>query len=476
MAFSSFQDKKSLWLFLLLPVSLLIGILLLYQVIVQEKSIILFGIIGVLFFIICFWSIRISLILLIFSMLLSPEVGVGETVKREVSIRFDDVLLFIMTISWLARMAVFSSLGIILKNPLNRPIIAYSLLAVASTVLGTMYGGVIPSVGFFFVFKIIEYFFLFTIIVNYVQKEEDIHQLLSSLLIVFGLICIYGLFMVITGGDISAPFEGEKPERNTLGGYLVLMASVAAGVMLHTPSKLEKTLIACILPVFFVVLLFSISRSGWVSGVTSLIILFIYTKKKGVFFALILGVLLLFPFVIPEVVQERFNFTFFQKAHFGSQVKIGPVFLDTSTSARIFSYKLILNQLLKRPFFGYGVTGFGFIDGQFFRVLIEMGILGLASFLWLLSGVHRIIRNGMRAEASPRLKGMAVGFYAGFWGLMIHALSANTFLIVRIAEPFWCLTGLIVVFSHQQMAKSNLLEESAKASEAVANENHEGEI
>ena len=124
------------------------------------------------------------------------------------------------------------------------------------------------------------FFFLFTIVVNYVRKEDDIHQLLNSLLIVFGIICLYGLFMVFTGGDVSAPFEGEEPERNTLGGYLVLMASVAAGVMLHTPSKFEKTLIASALPVFFIVLLFSISRSGWVSGITALIILFIFTKKS----------------------------------------------------------------------------------------------------------------------------------------------------------------------------------------------------
>ena len=380
-----------------------------------------------------------------------------------------------MTVGWLARMAVFSDLGIILRNPLNKPIIAYSLLAIASTILGAMYGGVNPVVGFFFVFKIIEYFFLFTIVVNYVQKEEDIHQLLSSLLIVFGIICLYGVFQVVTGGDVSAPFEGEQPERNTLGGYLVLMASVAAGVMLHTPSKFEKILTASILPVFFIVLLFSISRSGWVSGIIALIILFICTKRKGVFFALILGVLLIFPFVIPDVVQERFNFTFFQKSYFGSQVKIGPIYLDTSTSARILSYKVVLSHFLKHPFFGFGVTGFGFIDGQFFRVLIEMGIVGLASFLWLLFGVHGIIRKGMKAEFSPRLKGMVVGFYAGFWGLMIHALTANTFIIVRIAEPFWCLAGLIVAFSHQQAANSNLLDEPAAASETVTNENYEGE-
>ncbi len=457
-------DKKRVILTLLFPVLLCIGILLLYQLIFQEKSIVLFGVIAVLFFIICFSSIRVSLILLIFSMLLSPEIGVAQTPGREVAIRFDDLLLFIMTISWLARMAVFSDLGIILKNPLNKPIFLYSALIIASTVLGTMNGTVNPALGFFFVLKMIEYFILFIIVVNYVRKEEDIHQLLSSLLIVFGIICLFCMFQVITGGDITAPFEGEKAERNTLGGYLVLMASVAAGVMLYTESRFEKLLIASCLPLFVVVLLFSISRSGWVSGITALIILFVSTRQKGIFFVLVMIILLIFPFFIPEVVQERFNFTFFQNSRFGSQVQVGSILLDTSTSARIFSYKLIISRFMEHPFLGFGVTGFGFIDGQFFRTLIEVGILGFGSFLWLLRSVHRSIRYAMKFDYTPRLMGMTVGFYAGFWATIIHAVSANSFIIVRIAEPFWCLTGLIVAYSFLPAAKSNLKEEEQKPS------------
>ncbi len=456
MLHSSSRDSRSAFVFLLFPVILVVAVALLYQLIVQEKTMILFATIAALFFIICFSSIRISLVLLIFSMLLSPEIEVAQTVKREVTVRFDDLLLFIMTISWLVRMALFSDLGVILKNPLNKPIILYSSVAVVSTVLGTMYGQVNPLAGTFFVLKMIEYFFLFTIIVNYVREEEHIHQLLSVMLIVFGIICLYGVVMILTGGDVSAPFEGEEAERNTLGGYLVLMASVAAGVMISTPSRMERILIASFLPVFFAVLLFSISRSGWVSGIAALIVLFFFTKKKGCFFTVILIVFLIFPFIMPDVVEERVSYTFAQNAHFGGQIQIGPFLLDTSTSARLFSYKIVLEQVFKHPFFGYGITGFGFVDGQYFRVLIEMGIIGLGALIWLLAGVHNMIRKGLKKMQSPRLHGMAVGFYAGFWGMVMHALSANTFIIVRIAEPFWCLAGLIVAYYHLTPAESNL--------------------
>ncbi len=453
MALSSSQEKNLLWITLLVPAIFILGVLLLYQVVVEDQSIIIYGILAVLFFIICFSSIRLSLILLVFSMLLSPEIGVAQTVKREVTLRFDDILLLIITIGWLARMAVFSDLGLMLKNPINKPIMAFSAVAAISTTLGAMNGNVNPLAGFFFVLKMVEYFFLFSIVVNYVRKEEDINQLLNSLLIVFGIICLYGLFMVLTGGDVSAPFEGEEPERNTLGGYLVLMASVAVGVMLHSKSQLERNLIAIILPIFLVVLLFSISRSGWLSAITALFVLFISTKRKGIFFAFILVALLIVPFVLPDIVQERISFTFFQSRRVGQQVQVGSVFLDTSSSARLFSYKLVLSKFLKNPLFGFGITGFGFIDGQFFRNLIEIGILGSVTFLWLLVGVHNIIRKATRIDFSPRLKGLTIGFYAAFWAMMAHALTANTFIIVRIAEPFWCIAGLMVSLSHLQMAK-----------------------
>ena len=92
------------------------------------------------------------------------------------------------------------------------------------------------------------------------------------------------------------------------------------------------------------------------------------------------------------------------------------------------------------------MTGYGFIDGQFFTVLTELGLVGLGAFIWLLASVHKIIRTAMHTEdLPPRLQGMVKGFYAGFWGILAHAMTANSFVIVRIAEPFWFITGLIVV-------------------------------
>jgi len=39
---------------------------------------------------------------------------------------------------------------------------------------------------------------------------------------------------------------------------------------------------------------------------------------------------------------------------------------------------------------------------------------------------------------------MALGFVAGTIGLVVHALGANSFIIVRIMEPFWFFAAVVV--------------------------------
>jgi hypothetical protein len=38
-----------------------------------------------------------------------------------------------------------------------------------------------------------------------------------------------------------------------------------------------------------------------------------------------------------------------------------------------------------------------------------------------------------------------MGFLDGFVGLLVHSIGTNTFIIVRIMEPFWFFLGIITV-------------------------------
>ena len=168
------------------------------------------------------------------------------------------------------------------------------------------------------------------------------------------------------------------------------------------------------------------------------------TKRKVVVVGLISIVLILSPLLLPKSVKDRVLFTFTQPEEAG-QVMIGDVHLDTSTSARLVSWRDALKDWTRYPILGYGVTGYLFVDAQYPRVLTETGIIGFFVFMYLLYSILKMCLNNLKVLKNNEYKGICLGFLAGYIGLLIHALGANTFIIVRIMEPFWFFVGIMAV-------------------------------
>jgi O-antigen ligase len=112
----------------------------------------------------------------------------------------------------------------------------------------------------------------------------------------------------------------------------------------------------------------------------------------------------------------------------------------------VASYKQGFEKWKRRPILGYGVTGAGFIDGQFLRVLVETGIIGLALFLFLLWRMAIFLWNTYWTADDPFFKALSLGMLGALAGLVGHGVSASSFIIVRIMEPFWFLMGLIATY------------------------------
>jgi O-antigen ligase len=199
-------------------------------------------------------------------------------------------------------------------------------------------------------------------------------------------------------------------------------------------------LIICIIPPF----LFTQSRSSYLALIPVVFVFGILTRRKIIFLGLIITSLLVSPLFLPTVVKQRIMFTFEQPEESG-QITIGDIHLDTSTSARVTSWKSALQAWLEHPVLGYGVTGYRFIDAQYPRVLVETGILGLMAFFYLIFTIFRLALHNVKEIKTPYFKGLSIGFLAGFIGLLVHAIGANTFIIVRIMEPFWFFAGIITV-------------------------------
>ena len=192
-------------------------------------------------------------------------------------------------------------------------------------------------------------------------------------------------------------------------------------------------------------------------------------KQKIVVLGLIIIFLVLSPYFLPSSVKDRILYTFTQPKEAG-QVIIGDVHLDTSTSARLVSWRDAFKDWVKHPILGYGVTGYLFVDAQYPRVLTETGIVGFIAFMYLLFSIFKLTVNNLKIVNNPEFKGLCMGFLVGYIGLLVHALGANTFIIVRIMEPFWFFVGIIAVLPmlERQQAASETAEEVSRTKLAPA--------
>jgi len=431
----------------------IICIVVAYILATQEMFWAMGVVLGTAFFAIGFLSPRFSLYILILSMLLSPEIGQRDLTGEGFSIRMEDLLLIVMGFAWLTKTAVQKNIGLAVKTDLNRPIFIYMLVCIVSTALGIMIGNVkSPLTGIMFVLKYFEYFVVFFLTLNNITNRRDIKILLTVLFLTYMIVIIIGFSQIPRGIRISAPFEGKDSEPNTLGGYLMLLLSVNIVLFLNVKEKMLKFGLGILAFFSFVGILYTLSRASWLASFVMYISLIMFTKKKRkiLVFALLAG-LIFAPFTMPDEVIERALYTFqkepgeamFTEAEAQYIKEAYNVDVDGSTAARLDSMKEVLRDFAKHPLLGYGVTGYHFIDAQFHKVLIETGIIGLFTFISLLFMTAKLLyRNMKKYSEDPLYNALATGTFCGLMGLIAHSVGTNTFIIVRIMEPFWCLVAL----------------------------------
>jgi O-Antigen ligase len=399
-------------------------------------------------FLVVFVKTEIGLYLVIFSMLLSPQFGAGGTIaeSRRIVVRSEDILLLVVALSWLAKTAVNKELGLAVKTPLNRPILAYVAATSIATLIGYASGTVGGIGGFFYVLKYVEYFVVYYMVVNNLVDRRQAWRLVTAAFLTAVIVSLIGTTQIPSGQRVSAPFEGRDGEPNTFGGYLLLLMAVAGGIALETLRLRTRAIYLGLVGLMSIPFMFTLSRTSYIGMIPAAAVMAVLSSRRRVMIGALLALLVASPLVLtlfPETVTKRVRYTF-EPERGQPTVRVGAVGLDPSTSARLISIQQAYEGWTHRPIFGYGVTGFTFMDQQFARTLVETGLVGFATFLVLIWAVLKAGVGSFRALTVPEDRGLALGFVAGTVGLLGHAIGANTFIIVRIMEPFWFFAAIVV--------------------------------
>lgn len=402
-----------------------------------------------------FTSPKLSMGLLLFSMLFSPEIGFGAlTQSRGVVVRYDDILLVIIFIAWLAKSAVLKGKAFVTDTPVQTPILVYTTLCVLSTIFGILRGDIRSEVAGFYILKYVEYFLLYFLTVNVLESKEDIRKYLRYAFFISLAVTVYAYFYYFTAGTgarASAPFEASfgKPgesEPASLGGYYLIVMGVLFGLIASGPT-LSWPLAALVF--IFPAFLLTFSRASYLGFAVMMTAVILKTARRRLLLIsiLLLGTAALFGIrEFSGKVRERVEMTYSGQYAVYEVGLLGVNFkLEESAYKRYASIRDVFQKWLpKHPVLGSGVTGIGLGDTQYALLLGEIGMVGFFSFLWMVYRIYAAAQAVFRAYEEPWIKAAALGLMVSLLGLLAQAVGVNTFIIVRIMEPFWFLTAIVM--------------------------------
>lgn len=394
-------------------------------------------------------NVEAGLVVLIFAMFLSPEVKLAELPKRDVVIRLDDILLAVMFLATIAKGAIVKGKPIFVRTPLNLPIFAYVSILVLSTGFNILRepGQTIKST--FYLLKYIEYFMLYFMAAHVIKDRQQVKMFLKAALLTFLCVMVYVYVTLPFKSRATTPFEVGYGEPNTLGGYLIIVFALLFSFYNHTEGTSKKWLLLAMVAATIPAFIKTLSRSSFVAFVPMFLVILFFAKRSRFQLAMagILAVIVL-PYVVPDLkntVKERFEYTTGRFAEteftfFGHTMRFEP-----STAIRIQSWQYAFNHwTTERPLLGFGPAGVGMVDAQYPLILGESGLLGLFCFFWINWRIFWRSAYLYRYSDDPLLSSLSLGLMATLAGLMVQAMGTNSFILIRIMEPFWFLAALVM--------------------------------
>lgn len=401
-----------------------------------------------------------GLLIIVFAMLLSPEIKLASVPGRPVVVRIEDIIIAMVVVAWFAHIALDKSWKGFVKTPLDAPLIAYITIFMVSTGWGIISGNIQFVKASFYLIKYVEYIVLFWLTANIITDISDVKKFVFAGLITCIIVVIYAYSLFPMGERVWAPFDtdakGQVGESASLAGYLLIIMSVALGFFMSSgQGKKNMWLI-----LFFIAMvppfIRTLSRASFYAFVPMVSSLLIFSRKKK----LALSIFLVFAcMLLPILGHDLFEkltsrlhetFTGSSATHLGAM----SVNLETSAALRVDSVNKLFNIWLpSSPIIGRGITGVGMADVQYVLILGELGIAGFIIFIWIVTTIFRQAYNSFKACKLPLNQGLSLGLMAALAGLLVQSFAVNTFIIIRVMEPFWFLTAIVMRLS--ELEKQN---------------------
>lgn len=316
-----------------------------------------------------------------------------------------------------------------------------------------------------------QYMFVFFIGFYLNDRPENTKSLLAIAVVTGVLIGLYGIYQWIVKVPMPAHWIDASEvattrafsivgSPNALGSQMALIASISLGLLMEEKNRPKKLFWLFSFTVLTICLVFTGSRGAWLAFAGALGIIGIIYDRRILFAGIAAVVIAL---VLVPAVRHRLIYLFSPE-----------YMINSARSGRISRWFEAYDQMRNNPLFGAGLGHFGgavakrhyntiYVDNYYMKTLAEMGLLGLTMFLWLIADTVRQGYRAMKTLASPRLKFMAMGMFAGLLAVILHNAVENIFEIPYLNSYFWLITGLLLALPFNSAKEGGISDDSKTA-------------
>lgn len=437
---------------------------------------------------------------------LLPKFPLLKVYGTYVSVRFEDILMFILALTLIPKLIV--DFKKIWKDKIFAAILIFFIVTFISLIAGVFLTQTVePKLGFLHWARRLEYILPF-LAAYFLIPRDKISECIKFYFKILGVIVIvafiYGLgqrylnFPVIItqneeyskgialrwtpGAHINSTFAGHYD----LSAFIVLVMPIFLGTLFSIKDKLSQLLVILASGAGLWLLISSISRTAQLTYLLAVTItLFLLKKYKGWLAVVVVSIACMFMSsgldtrftqaikVLYEHITKGSNFSYVPalnvKAQSPSLVisetpKPSPTpepvkkINDVSIAIRYnVEWPRAIRAFVKNPILGTGYSSIGLAtDNDYLRMLGEVGLLGFAAFALIFLEIGKVFWKAIffvKDSFTNLEKSFVYGFFGGLVGTFATAFLIDLFEASKFAIIFWLLLGCSV-----SLVKSKLYE------------------
>ena len=314
------------------------------------------------------------------------------------------------------------------------------------------------GIGFDGLRAVVQYMAWYFIISRLIESKSDLRLFLVVFVALGAAIALHGIFQYITAAPMPPQWvsaaEGDLRTRaysiigspNILGSLMVLTLPVAMALAYAARNLLARCAAIGAAGAMALACMFTFSRGAWIGMVLAFALFAVLVDRR---LLLLLAVALIGAASVPSV-AGRIEFLF------------SPEYVEaTNRGGRNMRWDFGMDLWRAGdPVLGFGLGRFGgavamnnrvvfgmryfYLDNYYIKTLVEMGLLGLFSFLWLcLTGLFQCLRAAFVLRKDK--DAMPAAIFAGTTGVLAHCYFENIFEVPYMAAYFWALMAAAAV-------------------------------